>query len=91
MLMVWDEPKRLSNLNDHGLDFADASDRFEWQTAIVGDTYADPATEKPRFSAIGFLDGALVHLVFAPLGSEAVSAISLPTASNRERRRYEQG
>ncbi len=44
-----------------------------------------------RRVAIGFLDGELVTLVFAPLGTEAVSAISLRPASNKERKRYDEG
>lgn len=89
MLMFWDEPKRKSNIENHGLDFADARDGFEWQTALVGGTYAGQDGRK-RYVAIGFLDGALVTLVFSLLGTEAVSAISLRSASNKERRRYAQ-
>lgn len=91
MLIVWDEPKRQRNLqappDGHGLDFADARDRFEWDTAMVWPTY--PSRHGGgRFVAVGYLDGELVTLVFAPLGREAISAISLRTASNRERKRY---
>lgn len=91
MLMTWDPIKREKNLLDppagHGLDFADARDRFEWETAMVSETYAS-ARGAARYTAIGFLDGKLVALVFSPLGTEAISAISLRTASNRERRAY---
>lgn len=42
MLMVWDEARRAKNLlpkpDGHGMDFADARDRFEWGTALVGPT-----------------------------------------------------
>ncbi|MDV2988170.1 UNVERIFIED_CONTAM: BrnT family toxin [Methylobacteriaceae bacterium AG10] len=91
MLMVWDPPKRAKNLlsppDGHGRDFADARDRFEWGSAMVVPSH--PGKDgNPRFLAIGVLDGDLVALVFAPLGTEAVSAISLRTASNRERRAY---
>ena len=89
MLMVWDEPKRERNIKDHGLDFADASDRFEWKTAIVFSTYPSRRGGL-RFVAVGFLDGDLVTMIFSPLGTEAVSVISLRSASNRERRRYDQ-
>lgn len=92
--MVWDEAKRERNLlpepNGHAMDFADARDRFEWETALVLSTHPSRHGGGRRV-AIGFLDGDLVTLVFAPLGSEAVSAISLRPASNRERRRYAQG
>lgn len=86
--MFWDEPKRESNFEDHSLDFADARDRFEWDSAVVGNTY--PAKDgRARFLAIGFLDGDLVTLIFSALGTEAISAISLRPASKRERRRYD--
>ncbi len=71
------------------MDFADARDRFDWETALILSTYPSRLGGK-RLVAIGFLDGAMVTLVFSRLGTEAVSAISLRTASNKERRRYEQ-
>ena len=91
MLMVSDEPKRETNLQSHGLDFADARDRFKWGTAIVGASYPDPASGNARFYAIGYLDGMLVFMVFAPLGTEAVSCISLRRANRKERQRYAEG
>jgi uncharacterized protein len=91
MLMVWDEPKRERNRQappvGHGLDFADARDRFEWDTAMIVPAKPGWNGEK-RWMAIGFLDGKLTSLVFAYLGTEAISAISLRRASNGERRDY---
>jgi uncharacterized protein len=87
MKVVWDEPKRRINLARHGLDLADA-ESFDWDTALVlpGHTGDDG---RPRFRAIGRLGRDLVTLVFSPLGSEAVSAISLRRASRLERRLHE--
>jgi uncharacterized DUF497 family protein len=34
MKIVWDEPKRLANLDKHGLDFADLNETF-FDTALV--------------------------------------------------------
>ncbi|GAB6842149.1 BrnT family toxin [Methylorubrum rhodinum] len=91
MLMVWDEPKRERNRlappAGHGLDFVDARDRFEWDTAMILPAKASARGEE-RHMAVGFLDGQLVALVFAYHGTEAISAISLRRASNRERRDY---
>lgn len=87
MAIVWDEPKRATNIERHGLDFADARDRFEWDTAVIDSTY--PGRGGDRFKAIGWLDDRLVTLVFSPLGSEAVSLISLRPASRKERQRYD--
>ncbi|KQP10940.1 hypothetical protein ASF28_07665 [Methylobacterium sp. Leaf99] len=91
MLVVRDEPKREKNRQappiGHGLDFADARDRFVWKTALVVSTYAS-ARGGVRSMAIGFLDGSLVALTFSLLGREAISIVSLRTASNRERKAY---
>lgn len=87
--IVWDEPKRRRNVETHGLDFVDARDRFVWDGALILPTY--PSRHgTPRFAATGYLDGDLVTLVFAPLGTEALSFISLRPASRRERRGYDE-
>ena len=91
MEIVWDEAKRLKNLRPepegHGLDFADARDRFLWEGALT--TPARPGRDgRARFLAVGRLDGELVALVFSLLGSEAISIISLRDASRKERKAY---
>jgi uncharacterized DUF497 family protein len=87
MKVLWDEPKRRANMATHGLDLADA-ESFEWETAIVVPGHAG-SDGRPRFRAIGWLGRELVTLVFSPLGSEAISAISLRQASRAERKHYE--
>lgn len=77
MIIVWDEPKRLANIDKHGIDFADIGEEF-FLSAIVR-----PANEG-RYAAIGRLDGVIV-VIFAVLGSEGVSIISARLASRRER------
>lgn len=86
MEYVWDEAKRQSNLHIHQLDFADIR-RFDWTHAVLRPTYPS-AQGSRRFKAIGFLDGDLVAAVFSGLGREAVSLISLRSASRSERREY---
>lgn len=78
MKITWDEPKRLSNLDKHGLDFADLDIGFFLGAAIL------PARHG-RYQAIGTLNGRAVLAVFAPLGTEAVSVVSLRAANRRER------
>lgn len=87
MKIVWDEPKRRINLARHGLDLADA-ESFDWDTALVLPGHAGD-DGRPRYRVIGRLGHDLVTLVFSPLGSEAVSAISLRRASRLERRLHE--
>ena len=85
MVIVWDEPKRSSNLKLHGLDFADVEDRFEWETALI--KVSHPGEDgRPRFVATSLLEGRLVALVFSLLGTEAISLVSLRPASRSERK-----
>lgn len=77
MIIVWDEPKRLANLQKHAIDFAIIDEAF-FAEAIVR-----PA-RSGRFSAFGELNGKIV-VIFAALGSEGVSIISARPASAKER------
>lgn len=87
MVIVWDEPKRLSNLEMHGLDFADVRDRFAFEDALIVPSH--PGEDgRPRFIAVNVLDGQIVTLVFSPLGIEAISLISFRPASRKERKAY---
>lgn len=77
-MIVWDEPKRQTNLAKHGLDFADLDERFFLGALVV-------RTRQDRFKAMGrFADGTIA-VVFAALGTEGVSVISMRPASKKER------
>lgn len=81
MKIVWDEPKRQQNLAKHGLDFAALTIEF-FETAQI------EVAKQDRYLAFGELDGlAVIAVVFRPLGSEAVSVISMRRASLKERSR----
>ncbi|HYH44714.1 MAG TPA: BrnT family toxin [Thermoanaerobaculia bacterium] len=82
MRIVWDEPKRRTTLSKHGYDFADLSPDF-FSDALVQRVQMD------RQQAIALHAGRLVAVVFVPLGSEAVSVISVRRASRKERKAYE--
>jgi uncharacterized DUF497 family protein len=88
MAIFWDEPKRLTNLRDHGLDFADVDAEFDFSDASITPTYAGP-DGRSRFKATGFLDNELVTLVFSRLGTEAISLVSLRPASLKERKAHD--
>lgn len=78
MIITWDEPKRLANLDKHGMDFADVAS-FGWADAVITTTHSK------RFKAVGrFVDGTAV-VIFAMLGTEAISIVSFRPASARER------
>ncbi len=79
-MILWDEAKRISNLNKHGLDFADLTPEF-FEGAVVFPSYGS------RFVAVGELRGeTIIAVVFLPLGTEALSIVSMRLASRKERR-----
>ncbi len=79
MNIVWDEPKREANLAKHGMDFATLTVEFFEGSTVY------PAKEG-RYLAIGELNGQIiVAVVFKPLGSEALSVVSMRPASKKER------
>ena len=78
MKIVWDEPKRLLNLRTRGLDFADLDPEFFAASTVV------PARDG-RSMAIGVFRELVLSVIFRPLGTEAISVISMRIASRRER------
>lgn len=54
-----DEPKRHSNLDDHGIDFTDVREGFDFTTADILASY------EGRYKATGFLGDSLITVVFA--------------------------
>jgi uncharacterized protein len=81
MKILWDEPKRLANLDKHGLDFADLNETF-FDNALVVQSHSN------RWRAIGKNIRGVIVVVFVTLGNEAVSVISMRPASRDERKLY---
>ena len=82
MRIAFDETKRQSNIAKHGLDFAAVTIDF-FIDAVVLDSRAG------RYMAINELNGEMVvTIIFAPLGSEAISIVSMRRASRKERAIY---
>ena len=79
MKIVWDEPKRLANIASHGMDFADLDEAF-FEGSVIA-----PA-KSGRLIAVGRHRGGLILVVFAALGTEGVSVVSMRPASRKERR-----
>lgn len=84
MKIIWDEPKRLANIDKHSLDFADIGE-FDWENALVAESRTD-TRNKRRFKAIGYFRNGTAAVIFATLGSEAISIVSFRPASEKERR-----
>ena len=84
----WDPEKAASNLEKHGVDFADAVGIFEDEWAL---TVKDEVVEgEQRFATLGtdFLERVLV-VVYTHRGGE-IRLISARRATRKERRTYEQ-
>jgi len=45
---------------------------------------------RSRFKAVGWLGERFITIVFAELGTEAISIISMRAASRKERKQYEE-
>lgn len=80
MNITYDQHKRIKNIEKHGLDFADLTvDFFIASTVVIAN--------EGRFLAIGEFQGRIIAaVVFRPLGSEALSVISMRPASQKERK-----
>lgn len=83
MKIVWDEPKRQANLDKHGLDFADLNETF-FDNALVIPSH----NHSTRWIAIGVSIRGMIVVVFARLGREGISIISMRPASRDERKLY---
>jgi uncharacterized DUF497 family protein len=78
VVITWDERKRVSNRDKHGLDFADLTLEF-FSEAIV------KTAKLGRSTAVGKLKDMTIVVVFSFMGREALSVISMRLANKRER------
>lgn len=85
MQYEWDEAKRRSNAQKHGVDFA-AVETFDWESALVE---RSGRGGEVRYVAVGYIDVRLYCLVFTERGTR-IRVISLRCASRGEERRYAQ-
>ena len=79
MIVTWDEHKRLVNIARHEMDFADLDEAF-FESAIFRRSHSR------RWLAIGNSAHGLISVVFATLGQEAISVVSMRPASRKERK-----
>lgn len=78
MKIIWDERKRLINIDKHGLDFADLTPEF-FEGALI------QQGKKDRLLAVGWFDGSGVLVAHVRYGHEAISVVSMRRASPKER------
>ena len=79
---VWDQPKRLANIATHRLDFASLTEEFFADALVI-------SAKSGRYLAIGKGVNGVISVVFATLGLEGISVISMRPASKKERRLYD--
>jgi uncharacterized DUF497 family protein len=85
----WDPAKAESNLEKHGVDFADAAVALEDPHAL---TIRDPCSEEEeRFISVCIDPTGRTLVVVFTWRSEKVRMISARQATRRERREYEGG
>ena len=86
MLFEWDEDKRLSNLDKHGIDFLDAAALFEEGRHVY--SYPSPKNEEERWVTVGRVSGRLIAVVWTER-RDAVRLISARSARDEEKRHYQ--
>ena len=87
MRYQWDRNKALTNLNKHGIDFADAVSVFSDELAI---SIFDSGFEEERFIIIGVDAFSRILVVVYTLRDDEIRLISARKATRNERRQYEE-
>lgn len=85
MKFEWDENKRLTNLQRHGIDFADAVLVFENEVATTADYRFDYG--ETRYLTYGLLRGEIVTIVHTET-DDIIRVISFRKATRYEREQY---
>lgn len=85
MKFIWDESKRIGNINKHGLDFAQTHLVFKKDTFTFEDNRI--AYNERRFITLGLLGGAVVVVVHTET-DDVCRVISLRKAVKNEQKLY---
>ena len=86
-MVQWDSSKAASNLEKHGIDFADAATVLEDEFAL---TRADDDHDEERFVTIGADALGRVLVVVYTWRDDEPRLMSARSANRRERRQYEE-
>lgn len=86
MIYEWDEAKRESNLEKHGLDFVDADLVLESEYALIMDSPRHGELRQQAFAYV-FEVLAVLSVAFVP-GEERCRIVSFRPARRDERRAY---
>ncbi len=85
MEFEWDSAKRISNLEKHGIDFADASKVFENASVTIEDSRFDYGER--RFVTFGLLNESVIAVVHTERENR-IRIISARKATKHERSNY---
>jgi uncharacterized DUF497 family protein len=86
MAVEWDEEKRRSNLENHGVDFADAALIFENPVIEAEDTRVDYG--EPRYRALGHVEDDFFMVAYTRRGQNR-RIISAWKVDNDGKKRYQ--
>jgi uncharacterized protein len=87
MNFEWDERKRQSNIEKHGLDFIRARHVFDGRPRHDVES---PRGGERRILSIGELKGVIVAIAWTRRGDDTIRIISVRRARNEEERIYRQ-
>ena len=88
MKFEWDKRKHQTNIEKHGLDFADAYKLFQSPMLVKLDDREDYGEE--RWIGIGLMELRVVVMVFTEPKEDTIRVISFRKATSDETKRYEQ-
>jgi hypothetical protein len=87
MLFEWDEAKRRSNIEKHGIDFQRAQLVFDSRPRL---DIESPRLGEDRLLSIAILNGRLVAVIWVWRGDDVHRIISVRRARGAEERQYRQ-
>ena len=85
MRFEWDEDKRQSNIEKHGLDFIRAARLFDGRPRLDA---ASPRGREHRILSIGDLEGVIVAVAWTQRGEDVCRIISVRRARDGEKSQY---
>lgn len=86
MEFEWDEDKRLSNIEKHGIDFLRARLLFDGRNSLI---LPSPHPHEARHLAIGIVDSRFITAIWTQRG-EKVRFNSVRSSRDAEKRDYRQ-
>ncbi len=88
MQFEWDEQKRKTNIQKHGLDFRNTWKLFNFPILVAADDRYE--YEEDRWIGIGMLEGRTLIVIFTERADDTIRIISMMKALSHEKIRYEQ-